>query len=147
MHPQSSPALAPEAAGAPAHGHLSGAPELAPRLPGFRGSFAWGLVRALRPRQWVKNVLVLAAPLAAGCPVIVKPGEQTSLSALRLGELVQDLFPAGVFNVITGNGATAGAALAGHPRVPRVAFTGSVATLTCASFFVWKSIIWRTSMR
>ena len=40
--------------------------ELPPRLPGFRGSFAWGLVRALRPRQWVKNVLVLAAPLAAG---------------------------------------------------------------------------------
>jgi decaprenyl-phosphate phosphoribosyltransferase len=41
-------------------------PALAPRLPGFRGSFAWGLVRALRPRQWVKNALVLAAPLAAG---------------------------------------------------------------------------------
>ena len=69
-----------------------------------------------------------AAPLAAGCPVIVKPGEQTSLSALRFGELVQGLFPAGVFNVITGDGATAGAALAGHPQVPRVAFTGSVAT-------------------
>lgn len=69
-----------------------------------------------------------AAPLAAGCPVIVKPGEQTSLSALRLGELVQDLFPPGVFNVVTGSGAGAGAALAGHPRVPRVAFTGSVAT-------------------
>ncbi len=69
-----------------------------------------------------------AAPLAAGCPVIVKPGEQTSLSALRLGELVKDLFPAGVFNVVTGRGAVAGAALAGHERVPRVAFTGSVAT-------------------
>jgi betaine-aldehyde dehydrogenase len=69
-----------------------------------------------------------AAPLAAGAPVIVKPGEQTSLSALRFGELVKDLFPAGVFNVITGNGATAGAALAGHPKVPRVAFTGSVPT-------------------
>jgi betaine-aldehyde dehydrogenase len=69
-----------------------------------------------------------AAPLAAGAPVIVKPGEQTSLSALRFGELVKDLFPAGVFNVLTGNGATAGAALAGHPRVPRVAFTGSVPT-------------------
>ena len=44
----------------------SPAPELAPRAQGFRGSFAWGLVRAVRPRQWVKNVLVLAAPLAAG---------------------------------------------------------------------------------
>jgi decaprenyl-phosphate phosphoribosyltransferase len=42
------------------------APPLAPRLAGWRGSFAWGLVRAVRPRQWAKNVLVLAAPLAAG---------------------------------------------------------------------------------
>ena len=41
-------------------------PALPPRMPGFRGSFAWGLVRAVRPRQWVKNVLVLAVPLAAG---------------------------------------------------------------------------------
>jgi decaprenyl-phosphate phosphoribosyltransferase len=41
-------------------------PPLAPRLAGWRGTFAWGLVRAVRPRQWAKNVLVLAAPLAAG---------------------------------------------------------------------------------
>jgi decaprenyl-phosphate phosphoribosyltransferase len=41
-------------------------PVLAPRLAGFRGTFAWGLVRAVRPRQWVKNALVLAVPLAAG---------------------------------------------------------------------------------
>jgi len=45
---------------------LTAAPALPPRLPGFRGTFAWGLMRALRPRQWVKNVLVLAAPAAAG---------------------------------------------------------------------------------
>ncbi|MEU4481101.1 aldehyde dehydrogenase family protein [Micromonospora sp. NPDC023966] len=69
-----------------------------------------------------------AAALAAGAPVVIKPGEQTSLSALRLGELVRDVFPAGVYNIITGPGATVGALLAGHPAVPRVAFTGSVAT-------------------
>jgi decaprenyl-phosphate phosphoribosyltransferase len=58
---------------------LSGAP-VTPALPerasGFRGSFAWGLVRALRPRQWVKNFLVFAAPLAAGAvfdPAVLRP--------------------------------------------------------------------------
>jgi betaine-aldehyde dehydrogenase len=69
-----------------------------------------------------------AAPLAAGCAVIVKPSEQTSLSALRMGEVLAQIFPPGVFNVVTGGGRTAGAALAEHPRVPRVAFTGSVPT-------------------
>lgn len=69
-----------------------------------------------------------AAPLAAGCAVLIKPGEQTSLSALRIGELAEGLFPDGVVNVITGRGVTAGAALVAHPCVPRVAFTGSVAT-------------------
>jgi decaprenyl-phosphate phosphoribosyltransferase len=52
--------------GAPAPAAPPAAPPLAPRLPGWRGTFAWGLVRAVRPRQWAKNVLVLAAPLAAG---------------------------------------------------------------------------------
>jgi decaprenyl-phosphate phosphoribosyltransferase len=68
--PQQSPARAPEPGSAPsaaaAGEGFSATPPLAPRLAGFRGTFAWGLVRAVRPRQWVKNVLVLAAPLAAG---------------------------------------------------------------------------------
>lgn len=69
-----------------------------------------------------------AAALAAGAPVIAKPGEQSSMSALRLAELVKDLFPAGVLNIVTGSGAKAGAALSTHPDIPRVAFTGSVPT-------------------
>jgi acyl-CoA reductase-like NAD-dependent aldehyde dehydrogenase len=70
----------------------------------------------------------VAAALAAGCAVVAKPGEQTSLSALRLAELVQDGFPAGVLNIVTGSGRRAGEELVGHRDVPRVAFTGSVAT-------------------
>ncbi|MEP6539615.1 MAG: aldehyde dehydrogenase family protein [Bryobacteraceae bacterium] len=67
----------------------------------------------------------LAPALAAGCTVILKPAEQTPLSALRLGELfVEAGFPEGVVNVVTGYGA-AGAALAAHPDVDKVAFTGS----------------------
>jgi decaprenyl-phosphate phosphoribosyltransferase len=69
-HPQQSPARAPGPGSASpvavAGEGFPPTPPLAPRLAGFRGTFAWGLVRAVRPRQWVKNVLVLAAPLAAG---------------------------------------------------------------------------------
>jgi betaine-aldehyde dehydrogenase len=67
-----------------------------------------------------------AAALVAGNTVIVKPSEQTSLSAIRLGELTEGLVPPGVFNVVTGRGPGAGAAIAGHPGIPRVAFTGGV---------------------
>jgi len=65
----SPPAAAPPAHLSPVDGGAPtppATPPLAPRLPGWRGTFAWGVVRAVRPRQWVKNVLVLAAPLAAG---------------------------------------------------------------------------------
>ena len=70
----------------------------------------------------------VSAALAAGACVVAKPGEQSSLSALRLAELVKDHFPAGVLNIVTGSGGRAGEALASHPDVPRVAFTGSVPT-------------------
>jgi phenylacetaldehyde dehydrogenase len=68
----------------------------------------------------------LAPALAVGCCVILKPAEQTPLSVLLLGELVQEAgFPDGVYNVITGLGETAGAALSGHSGVDKIAFTGS----------------------
>jgi len=68
-----------------------------------------------------------AAPLAAGNTVIVKPPEQAPLSALRLAELIEDVFPPGVFNVVTGAGRETGAALVAHRGVAKVALIGSVA--------------------
>lgn len=68
----------------------------------------------------------LGPALAAGCTVVLKPAEQTPLSAIRLGELICEAgFPDGVVNVVPGYGETAGAALAAHPDVDKVAFTGS----------------------
>jgi len=68
----------------------------------------------------------LAPALAVGCTVVLKPAEQTPLTALRLGELVLEAgFPEGVVNIVTGFGETAGAALAAHPGVDKIAFTGS----------------------
>jgi phenylacetaldehyde dehydrogenase len=68
----------------------------------------------------------LGPALAAGCTVVLKPAEQTPLSALRLGELIQQAgIPDGVVNIVTGFGETAGAALAAHPGIDKIAFTGS----------------------
>src|SRR5450631_867111 len=68
----------------------------------------------------------LGPALAAGCTIILKPAEQTPLTALRLGELAMEAgFPDGVVNIVPGYGETAGAALAAHDDVDKVAFTGS----------------------
>lgn len=68
----------------------------------------------------------LAPALAAGCTVVLKPAEQTPLTALRLGQLIQEAgFPDGVVNIVPGFGPTAGATLAGHGDVDKIAFTGS----------------------
>jgi phenylacetaldehyde dehydrogenase len=68
----------------------------------------------------------LGPALAAGCTVVLKPAEQTPLSALLLGELFEEAgFPPGVVNIVTGYGETAGAAIAAHPDIDKVAFTGS----------------------
>jgi betaine-aldehyde dehydrogenase len=69
-----------------------------------------------------------AAPLAAGNTVVVKPPAEASLSSLEVAAAMAEVLPPGVFNVITGRGVTAGAALAGHPGVAKISFTGSVAT-------------------
>jgi len=69
----------------------------------------------------------LGPALAAGCTVVLKPAEQTPLSALRVGELALEVgFPPGVLNVLTGDGST-GAALVDHPGIDKIAFTGSTA--------------------
>ncbi len=68
----------------------------------------------------------LGPALAAGCTIVLKPAEQTPLSALRLGELIMQAgFPEGVVNIVPGYGETSGAALAAHDGVDKVAFTGS----------------------
>ena len=68
----------------------------------------------------------LGPALATGCTVVLKPAEQTPLTALLLGELIQEAgIPDGVVNIVPGYGETAGAALAAHPDVDKVAFTGS----------------------
>ena len=68
-----------------------------------------------------------AAPLAAGNCVVIKGSEQAPLSSLKLGELCEGIFPPGVVNIITGDGAT-GSALVRHPDVHRIGFVGSVPT-------------------
>lgn len=68
----------------------------------------------------------VAPALAAGCTVVLKPAEQTSLTALRFADLVAEAgFPPGVVNVITGNGHVAGDLLVKHPDVDKIGFTGS----------------------
>jgi len=70
----------------------------------------------------------IAAALVAGNTVVLKPAEQTSLTALEFGRLITEVLPPGVVNIVTGDGPRAGAALVAHPEVQRIAFTGSVET-------------------
>ena len=90
-----------------------------------------GVVAAITP--WNSPVLLMswkAAPaLAAGCTLVVKPAEQAPASTLEFAALVEEAgFPPGVFNVVTGFGAEAGAPLVEHPGVDKVAFTGGTET-------------------
>jgi phenylacetaldehyde dehydrogenase len=87
-----------------------------------------GVVAAITP--WNSPMLMaamkLAPALAAGCTVVLKPAEETSLTTIRLGELMLEAgLPKGVVNIVTGLGELVGAALSAHPDVDKVAFTGS----------------------
>ncbi|CAM3954008.1 2-formylbenzoate dehydrogenase [Mycolicibacterium frederiksbergense] len=70
----------------------------------------------------------IAAPLMAGNAVVLKAPDQTPLSAIRLAQLAREVLPEGLFGVVTGHGATAGAALVAHPLVRRIGFIGSPGT-------------------
>ena len=90
-----------------------------------------GVVGAIVPwnSPLVLTAMNIAPALAAGCTIVLKPAEDTSLTAIRLGELMIEAgLPAGVINIVTGYGHTAGAALAAHPLVDKIAFTGSTGT-------------------
>lgn len=90
-----------------------------------------GVVAAIVPwnSPLVLTAMKLAPALAAGCTLVLKPAEDTSLSAIRMLELMVEAgLPAGVVNLVTGFGRDCGAALAAHPGVDKIAFTGSTAT-------------------
>lgn len=89
-----------------------------------------GVVGMITPWNWPLNqVLCKVAPaLAAGCSVILKPSEQAALSAILLADIMHDAgVPAGVFNLINGQGDPVGKALASHPDIDMISFTGSTA--------------------
>lgn len=68
------------------------------------------------------------APIVVGNTVVMKPSEQTPLSALKLGSLLAQMLPAGVVNIVTGQGASVGAQLCGHPGIAMTSITGDIAT-------------------
>ncbi|WP_338550122.1 aldehyde dehydrogenase family protein [Roseovarius phycicola] len=89
---------------------------------------AVGVVSMITPWNWPMNQISLKviAGLIAGCTMVLKPSEESPLSAMLFAEMVDEAgLPPGVFNLINGDGAGAGTALTGHPDVDMVSFTGS----------------------
>lgn len=87
-----------------------------------------GVVGAIVPWNWPFSMAVwkLAAPLAAGCSIVLKPASQTSLSMIYFARLLEEAeIPPGVVNIVTGDGARLGERLCQHPGVDKVSFTGS----------------------
>jgi phenylacetaldehyde dehydrogenase len=87
-----------------------------------------GVVAAIVPWNWPFNMAIwkLAAPLAVGCTVVLKPAQLTPLSMLFFAELCQEAgLPPGALNIVTGRGSTIGNDLTRHPGVDKISFTGS----------------------
>ena len=89
-----------------------------------------GVVASIAPWNYPLMMAAwkLAPALAAGNCVVLKPSEQTPLTALRLGELIAGMFPAGVVNILFGRGASVGETLVNHAQVRMLSLTGSIPT-------------------
>ncbi|MBM7693772.1 aldehyde dehydrogenase (NAD+) [Peribacillus deserti] len=102
-----------------------------PPFPGPAHNFIWrepiGVCAAITP--WNMPMLIavwkIAPALAMGNTIVIKPASYTPLSTLKLAEIISKVVPPGVINVVTGPGAEVGEALVSHPKVDKVAFTGS----------------------
>ena len=90
----------------------------------------YGVVGGIIPFNWppIHTAAKSAPALAAGNTVVLKPPEQDPLTIMRIVELLEGVLPADVLQIVPGRGAAAGTALAGHPLVERLSFTGSTAT-------------------
>lgn len=89
-----------------------------------------GVVASIAPWNYPLMMAAwkLGPALAAGNTVVLKPSEHTPMTTLKLGELLADIFPAGVVNIVHGRGASVGEPLTNHPQVRMVSLTGSVRT-------------------
>src|SRR5258708_7362022 len=110
------------------HGTLAGE-----YLPGYTSMIRRdpvGVIASIAPWNYPLMMAAwkLGPALAAGNTVILKPSEQTPLTALKLAEALAEIFPKGVVNIICGRGETVGAPLVSHPRVRMVSLTGDVST-------------------
>jgi aminobutyraldehyde dehydrogenase len=110
------------------HGALAGE-----YLPGYTSMIRRdpvGVVASIAPWNYPLMMAAwkLAPALAAGNTVVLKPSEQTPLTALKLAALLAELFPKGVVNIVCGRGESVGAPLVSHPRVRMVSLTGDVST-------------------
>jgi acyl-CoA reductase-like NAD-dependent aldehyde dehydrogenase len=90
----------------------------------------YGVVGVILPFNWppIHLAVKIAPALAAGNTVVVKPAEQAPLTVLRVAEMLNEIFPAGVINVVPGDGSVAGRVLVADERVRKLTFTGSTAT-------------------